>query len=413
MVGSFVEIGYCNERTEICRGEPKLKDSFDEIRNRRNTYSYKWDQSEKLFGHSDILPLWVADMDFESPPAVKAALERRAAHGIYGYTIRPESYVEAIISWYERRHLWKMEKEWIIDSPGIVTSLSIAVEQFSEPGSTVILQSPVYYPFYDVIRMNGRKVANNPLRIEEGKYEMDFVHLEQLMKDGAKLMLLCSPHNPGGKVWDKDTLVRLGELCQQYEVLVVSDEIHCDLVFEGHRHIPYASISKELAMRSLTCLAPTKTFNIPGLQSSFMVIPNPELRRKFQQRIKTLSLHMMNFFIPDAVQAAYNESEDWLDDLLKYLQNNLEFALDYLEEHLPEVQPMRPDATYLLWVDCRGLGKSVSELKDLMFHQAKVAFNEGSMFGVEGEGYLRINIACPRAILKEGLERFCRAATKK
>ncbi|CAM3831693.1 MalY/PatB family protein [Marinicrinis lubricantis] len=385
---------------------------FNRLPDRRNTNSYKWDQSEKLFGNPNVLPLWVADMDFDSPPAIKDALIKRAAQGVYGYTIKPDSYVDAIVNWFTRRHGWALKPEWLCDSPGIVTSLSLAVDLFSEPGSKVILQSPVYYPFYEVIKMNGREVAKNPLLLQNGRYEMDFDHLESLMKDGAKLMLLCSPHNPGGRVWEKDVLQRLGELCLKYGVIIVSDEIHCDLTYEGHPHTPIASLSDDIAQITLTCLAATKTFNIPGLHSSFMAIPNPQLKRKFEQRIKTFSLHMMNYFVPYAIEAAYNESEGWLDELRVYLKGNVEYALSYLEEHLPEVVPMRPEGTYLLWVDCRGLGRDIDGLKKLMYQEAEVAFNEGSVFGTEGEGYLRINLACPRSVLEEGLRRFCEAAKK-
>lgn len=385
---------------------------FDRILDRRNTNSYKWDQSERLFGDKDVLPLWVADMDFESPPAVVEALVKRASQGTYGYTVRSESYVNAITGWFARRHGWAIDPKWLTDTPGIVPALSLAVELFSEPGGQVILQSPVYYPFYDVIKMNGREVAKNPLVINNGRYEMDYAHLEQLMQGGAKLMLLCSPHNPGGRVWELGELEKLAELCLKYGVIVVSDEIHCDLALPGHKHIPFASLSDEIAQRTLTTLAPTKTFNLPGLQSSFVAIPNPELKRKFDYRLKTLSLHMMHFFNVDAVSAAYNEGEAWLDELKIYLQGNVDYAIRYLNEELPEVKPMRPEGTYLLWIDCRGLGLDIPGLKDLMFKKAKVAFSEGSVFGTEAEGFLRINLACPRAILQEALERFCGAAKK-
>jgi len=383
---------------------------FDRSIDRRNTRSYKWDQSEKLFGEKDILPLWVADMDFESPPAVREAIMKRASQSTYGYTIRTEDFVDAIVKWFRKRHNWAIDPNWLSDTPGIVPALSLAVEQFSEPGSKVILQSPVYYPFYDVIRLNGREVAKSPLIERNGRFEMDYDNLEEWMRGGAKLMLLCSPHNPGGRVWEKEELLRLGELCRKYDVIVISDEIHCDLALPGHTHYPFASLSEDHANRTLTCLAPTKTFNLPGLQASYVVTPNPELKRKLDSRIKSLSLHMMHYFFPDAVIAAYNESEGWLDELLVYIQGNVDYAISYLAEHLPEVKPMRPEGTYLLWVDCRGLGKDAKGLKELMFQQAKVAFNEGSVFGTEGEGYLRINLACPRAIVEEALERFCRAA---
>ncbi|CAG7653653.1 MalY/PatB family protein [Paenibacillus allorhizosphaerae] len=387
-----------------------MKFNFDRIIDRRNTHSYKWDQSGKLFGSEDIMPLWVADMDFESPPAVKEALVRRAELGIYGYSIKSNTYVEAIVRWFERRHHWTLRPEWTTDSPGIVTSLSLAVELYSEPGSQVILQSPVYYPFYDVIRMNGREVAKNPLILRDGRYEMDYAHLEELMRGGAKLLLLCSPHNPGGRIWDREELLRLGELCLRHGVTVISDEIHCDLALPGHTHVPFASLSEELANITLTCLAPTKTFNLPGIQSSFIVASNPDIKRKFDMRMKTLSLHMTNFFVPDAVQAAYNEGDEWLDELLQYIDGNVEYAIRYLSEHLPQIEVMRPDGTYLLWLDCRGLRLDVKGLKKLMFEEARVAFSEGSVFGTEAEGYLRINLACPRSLLQEALERFCTAA---
>ena len=385
---------------------------FDKVINRKNTHSYKWDQLTRLFGHEDVLPLWVADMDFESPPAVKQALVERAKHGIYGYCVRSNEYVQAIVDWYARRHAWQLKSEWISDSPSIVTTLSLCVEQLSEPGDAVIVQSPVYYPFYDVIQMNGRKAAINPLIKRDHRFEMDYEQLETLMKNGAKLLLLCNPHNPGGRVWERDELMRLAELCLQYEVKVVSDEIHCDLLLPGNTYTPFASLSDEIAEITVTCLAPTKTFNLPGLHTSYLVDSNPALKRKLDYRIKALSLHMASYFAQDAVIAAYNEGDQWLDELMIYIQANLELALTHLAEHLPVVSPMKPDATYLLWVDVTGLGLSTLELKKLMFDEARVAFSEGSIFGTEGRSHIRINLACPRSILLEALERFTKAASK-
>jgi cysteine-S-conjugate beta-lyase len=383
--------------------------NFDRNIDRQNTHSYKWDQSKKLFGNSDVLPLWVADMDFESPPAIIKALQDRASQGVYGYTIRPEAYLTAITSWFDRRHGWLINPNWITDSPGIVTSLSLAVELFSEPGSSVIIQSPVYYPFYDVIRMNNRLIAKNPLIQVSGRYEIDFDHLEALMREGSKLMLLCNPHNPGGRVWEREELHRLGELSLQYGVLIISDEIHCDLTFPGHPYVPFASLSEELAQNSLTLLAPSKTFNLPGLQSSIVVTANKELKQKLDYRLKTLSLHMTNYFIPDVIQAAYNDSDLWLDELLVYLHDNLTYALSFLATEIPEIKAMPPEGTYLLWIDCRALNLDIQELKKLMFQKAQVAFSEGSVFGSEGVGFLRINFACPRSILAEALNRFSKA----
>ncbi len=387
-----------------------MSNNFDQRIDRRNTRSYKWDQSDRLFGDKDILPLWVADMDFASPPAVREALEKRTAIGMYGYAFRGESYLDAIQSWFARRHGWSIEKQWISDLPSVVTSLSLAVEQFSEPGAQVVVQSPVYYPFYDVIRNNDREIAINPLVIRNGRYEMNYEHLESLFQGGAKLILLCSPHNPGGRVWEREELLRLGELCLKYGVKVVSDEIHCDLVLPGYKHIPFASLSPELADITISCLAATKTFNLPGLLTSFTVISNPSIRRIIEHRIKALSLHMAPHFAQDAVEAAYNHGESWLDDMIQYVAGNMDYAIRYLDEHLSEVKPLRPEGTYLLWIDCRGLGLDVNGLKELMFRKAKVAFTEGSVFGTEGEGWLRINLACPRSIVEEALGAFCSAA---
>ncbi|GAA4848435.1 pyridoxal phosphate-dependent aminotransferase [Paenibacillus vulneris] len=384
--------------------------SFDQFINRRNTRSYKWDQSEKLFGEPDVLPLWVADMDFPSPPAVKEALKKRAELGLYGYAVRTDSYFDSIVQWFRERHQWEIQPGWITDSPSIVTSLSLAVELFSEPGAPVVIQTPVYYPFYDVIESNGRKVAKNPLLLRNGHFEMDYDHLESLFKDGAKLLLFCSPHNPGGRVWDREELLKLGELCLRYGVTVISDEIHCDLTFPGYTYIPFASLSPELANITVSCLAATKTFNLPGLHTSYIVASNANLRRKIEHRLKTLSLHMAQHFAQDAVEAAYREGAEWLEEMMAYVKGNLDYAIAYLAEHLPQVKPLRPEGTYLLWMDCRELGLDIKGLKDLMYHKAKVAFNEGSVFGTEGEGWLRMNLACPRSILEQALKQFCDAA---
>ncbi|MFE5319433.1 MalY/PatB family protein [Paenibacillus sp. NPDC056579] len=384
--------------------------SFDRIIDRRNTRSYKWDQNEKLFGEPDVLPLWVADMDFPSPPAVKEVLKQRADLGMYGYAIRTDSYFEAIVNWFRDRHQWEIQPDWITDSPSIVTSLSLAVELFSEPGAPVVIQTPVYYPFYDVIESNGRKVAKNSLLLRNGRFEMDYEHLESLFQEGAKLLLLCSPHNPGGRVWEREELQQLGELCLKYQVTVVSDEIHCDLTFPGHKHTPFATLSPEIADITVSCLAATKTFNLPGLHTSFIVATNANLRRKMARRLQTLSLHMASHFAQDAVEAAYRDGADWLDEMMAYVQGNLEYAIDYLGSNLPQVKPLRPDGTYLLWLDCRELGLDAKGLKHLMYNKAKVAFNEGSVFGTEGAGWLRINLACPRSILEQALKQFCDAA---
>ncbi|GIP53568.1 MalY/PatB family protein [Paenibacillus vini] len=382
---------------------------FNERTMRRGTLSYKWDQGQTLFGDDEVLPLWVADMDFKCSPAIIQAVTERAAQGIYGYTIRSKDYLNAITGWFQRRHGWNVDESWLTDSPGVVPSLSLAVQSLTEPGDEIILQSPVYNPFYDVIQRNGRKLAESPLLLKNGRYEMDYEKLETLMSGGAKLLLLCSPQNPGGRVWTKEELVRLGDLCVKYDVKVIADEIHCDLVFPGHQHFPFASLSEQFAERTITCLAPSKTFNMPGLSTSFTVISNPRLKRRFDERIHALSIGSVNFFGPPATIAAYNESEPWLDALLTYVAANQEFAISYLSNHLPALVPVRSEGTYLLWLDCRALGLDSKQLKQLMYKEAKIAFNEGSIYGREGEGFLRINLACPRDLLVEALDRFTAA----
>ena len=385
------------------------KYGFDRVRERRGTRSFKWDQTEKLFGYPGLLPMWVADMDFPSPPEVVQALEERAAHGIYGYTARPQESDEALCAWLKQRHEWDVLPDWITTSPGVVTSLSVLVELLSEPGDGVILQAPVYHPFYDVIRLNGRKVVNNALRYEENTYRMDLEDLERHMAAGAKVMLLCSPHNPGGRVWKREELEAVGRLALKYRVPVISDEIHCDLVFRPNRHIPLASLSEDVAMITATCLAPSKTFNVPGLQTSYTVIPDAALRQRFRQRMRALSLTMENCFAGVAADAAYRHGGPWLDALLDYVQGNIDYLVDFFAAHLPQCGVMKPEGTYLVWVDCRAISADAAVLKKLMFERAGVVFNEGSMFGKEGEGFLRINVACPRLLLEEGLSRFAEA----
>lgn len=386
--------------------------NFNELIDRRGTFSYKWDQRKQLFGGDDVLPLWVADMDFQCSPAIVEALVARASHGIYGYTIKSQEYLDAITGWFQDRHHWTIEPAWLTDSPGVVPSLSMAVRTLTAPGDQVIVMSPVYNPFYDVIVKNGRTIADSPLVLRDGRYEMNFAALEEHMRAGARLLLLCSPHNPGGRVWSKEELLQLGELCIQYDVQVVADEIHCDLVFDGNKHHPFASLSSALAERTVTCLAPSKTFNIPGLQTSFVAISNPGLKRLFDAEISALSMGSINFFGPTATIAAYTQGKPWLESVLSYVKENHDYAIQYLGEHLPRLIPIPSEGTYLLWVDCRALGLAPAALKRFMYRDAKIAFNEGSIYGKAGEGFLRINLACPRDVLTEALTRFAQAVER-
>lgn len=386
-----------------------MKYDFDRRIDRTGTASYKWDQSEKLFGRPDILPLWVADMDFQPPKEVVDAIKQRAEHGIYGYTMRPQSYYDAIVGWLSRRHGWRIEQDWLSSSPGVVPALSVAVQTFTQPGDGIILQSPVYYPFYDVIRMNGREVVNNPLVLRNDRYEMDFELLEKQAAAGAKMLLLCTPHNPGGRVWTREELERVAEICAKHGLLVVADEIHHDLVFSGHKHVPYASLSEASAQHSITCIAPSKTFNLAGLQAAAVVIPNADVRRQYNAALKTLSIHMESYFGLTAAETSYAHGDEWLDQLLVYLEGNRDALLAYVKEHLPQVKAMSPEGTYMVWMDCTAISNKPAELKQLMFDKAGVAFTEGSVFGEQGAGYLRVNLACPRSLLLEALDKFVEA----
>ncbi|WP_379668542.1 MalY/PatB family protein [Pueribacillus sp. YX66] len=380
---------------------------FDKVINRYKTNSLKWDALEERFGKANVLPLWVADMDFRAPNAVIEALKKVAEHGIFGYTVRPDSFYESLISWFERRHDWKIKKDSILVSPGIVPALSLLVQAFTEPGDHVIIQSPVYHPFFHVVQQNGRNLIDNPLILNDKKYEINFDDLEQKLREyECKLMLFCSPHNPAGRVWTKKELIKVGELCKKYNVLLISDEIHCDLIYKGHQHIPFASLSKEFQDLSITCVAPSKTFNLAGLQSSALIIPNKDIREQYKRSLKIENSDMLNSFAIAAFEAAYNDGEQWLENLMEYLEDNVQFLISFFEEQIPEVNVIPPEGTYLIWLDFRKLGLSVKELESFLLTEAKVALNQGYIFGKTGEGFVRINIACPRKTLEEGLHRI-------
>ncbi|MBM7624882.1 MalY/PatB family protein [Sporohalobacter salinus] len=386
---------------------------FDKVIDRSDNYSAKWEEIEENFGSADALPFWVADMDFKSPEPVIEALEERAKQGIYGYTIRPESYNQAIIDWFNKRHDWNIKADWINYSPGIVPALSFLIRSLANRGDKVLIQPPVYYPFYNVIEKNGCHVTKNSLSLEDGHYEIDFDDFEEKAKDPrVKIFILCSPHNPVGRVWTEEELERIGNICLENNITVISDEIHCDLVYSGNQHTPFASISEDFAQNSITCIAPSKTFNLAGLQASSIVIPNEEIRKEFTNMIETFDLKRNNAFSAVAVETAYTEGEEWLDSLLEYLEDNLTFLEDFFKKEIPEVEVIHPEGTYLVWLDFRELGMTPEELEDFMIEEANVALDHGNWFGPEGNGFERINIACPRSLLKDGLERI-RDAVKK
>jgi cystathionine beta-lyase len=384
---------------------------FAKVIERRKTNSLKWDGVLKLFGDEDVLPMWVADMDFKAPPPVIEALTQRAEEGIYGYPLKPPSYYDAFIDWTRRHHDWKVEKEWLTFSPGSMTGLSVMILALSRPGDGVLVQPPVYYPFFEAIENNGRQVVSNPLTLKDGRYHMDFQDLEKRAGDNVKLLILCSPANPVGRVWKEEDIKRVGELCLKNNIILISDEIHSDIVYPLFKHTPTATISKELAQITITCMAPSKTFNLAGLKSSVIIIPDRDLRHRYNQFLKNIRIHMDNVFGMAAFESAYKFGQDWLTEFLIYLYNNLEFTTQYFEERIPRIKVIAPEATYLVWLDCRDLGLNNRELKDFMIKKAKVGLDDGPIFGQGGEGFQRLNIACPRTTLEEGLRRIEKAVS--
>lgn len=388
-----------------------MKYNFDKSVNRLGTSSVKWDNLDRVFGNGEVIPMWVADMDFEVPQPVIDAVVKRAQHGIYGYTDKPDPFYASIVNWMDKRHGWHINKEWITVCPGVVPALCFSVLSFTEPGDKVLLQSPVYHPFFSSIEDNNRIVVNNRLKQENGKYVMDFEDLEAKLGSGVKAMILCSPHNPIGRVWREEELRRVGELCARYDVTIISDEIHSDLVYGSYTHTPAASISEELALRTVTCIAPSKTFNIAGLSTSAVIIPDKALRDKFNNTLKRFGIEMSNLFGITALEAAYTDGEDWLNQVLAYLEGNLDFLVDYFNTRIPKIKVSKPQGTYLAWLDCRELGMNQQELVSFFINKAGVGMNDGAAFGPGGEGFMRMNTACPKSLLEEALKRIERAVS--
>ena len=353
--------------------------------------------------------MWVADMDFEVPQPVIDAVVKRAQHGVYGYTEKPDSFFTAIANWMEKRHGWHISTEWLSICPGVVPALCFSVLAFTEPGDKVLVQSPVYPPFFAAIENNQRTIVNNQLKEADGQYSIDFEDLDEKLGSGVKLMFLCNPHNPVGRVWSREELVRIGELCIKHDVIIISDEIHSDLVYSGCTHTSIASISKELAAHTITCIAPSKTFNIAGLSTSAAIIPDKALRDSFNNTMKRLGIELTNIFGITALEAAYNEGEEWLDQLLVYLEGNLDFMVDYINTRIPQIKVSKPQGTYLAWLDCRGLGMNQKELADFFINKARVGLNDGAPFRDGSEGFMRLNAACTRSLLEEALKRIDQA----
>ena len=383
-----------------------MKYDFDEIIPRRGTNSYKWDSA----GDADILPMWVADMDFRTAPPVVEALRKRVEHGIFGYVRVPDAYYAAVTNWFARRHDWQIEKGWIIYTTGVVPALSAVIKALTVPGDKVMVQTPVYNCFFSSIRNNGCGMIANPLIYRNGTYQIDFADLEQKAADpSVKVLLLCNPHNPAGRVWTKQELTRIGDICIRNNVWVVADEIHCELVFPGHTYIPFASISQEFLMHSVTCTSPSKAFNLAGLQIANIISADTNIRTKIDKAINVNEVCDVSPFGVEALIAAYNDSEEWLEELKQYLFDNYNYLRAYFAEYLPEFPVSILEGTYLVWVDCSVLNQSSDEIIKTLLEKEKIWVNEGSLYGEAGEGFIRINIACPRQQLIEGLNRLRRA----
>ena len=379
-----------------------MKYDFDKTIDRRATNSYKWDSAPE-----GALPMWVADMDFRTAPAIIDVLQKRVVHGIFGYTRVPDAYYDAVTSWFSRRHGWDIDREWIIYTSGVVPAVSAVIKAMTVPGDKVIVQTPVYNCFFSSIRNNGCEIVSNPLRRTADTYEMDFDALERCAADPrAKVMLLCNPHNPAGRVWTPDELTRLGNICLRNGVTVVADEIHCELVYQGFKYTPFASLSDAFLHRSVTCLSPSKAFNIAGLQIANIVAFDNDLRSRIDKAININEVCDVNPFGVAATIAAYNEGEEWLNQLVDYLHGNYEAMAEFCRRELPEFPITRLEGTYLVWMDCSSLGMPSDALEHALLDDARLWLNAGTMYGAEGEGYMRWNIACPRSVMLDGLNRF-------
>lgn len=379
-----------------------MKYDFDKTIDRRATNSYKWDSAPE-----GVLPMWVADMDFRTAPAIIDALQKRVAHGIFGYTRVPDAYYDAVTSWFSRRHGWDIDREWIIYTSGVVPAVSAVIKALTVPGDKVIVQTPVYNCFFSSIRNNGCEIVSNPLRRTADTYEMDFDALERCAADPrAKVMLLCNPHNPAGRVWTPDELTRLGNICLRNGVTVVADEIHCELVYQGFKYTPFASLSDAFLHRSVTCVSPSKAFNIAGLQIANIVAFDNDLRSRIDKAININEVCDVNPFGVAATIAAYNEGEEWLNQLVDYLHGNYEAMAEFCRRELPEFPITRLEGTYLVWMDCSSLGMPSDALEHALLEDARLWLNAGTMYGAEGEGYMRWNIACQRSVMLDGLNRF-------
>lgn len=384
-----------------------MRFDFDKEIDRRGTNSEKYDFAAELGKPADALPLWVADMDFQAPPAVQEALRGAVEHGIFGYSDAKPDYYEAVAAWFRDRHGWDTRPEWLVKTPGVVFALATAVRALTEPGDAVLIQPPVYYPFARVVRSNGRRLAESGLVYRNGRYEIDFAEFEEtLSRERVKLFILCSPHNPVCRVWTREELQRIGELCRKYDVYVVSDEIHCDFTEPGHTHTVFTLACPELSDRAVICTAPSKTFNLAGLHTSNIWIPGEDTRRRFRDELTRCGAFSPNMLGLAAAKAAYEGGAAWLDECRTYIRGNLDYLRGFLAERLPEIRLVEPEGTYFAWLDCSGLGLSPEALNDLVLNKARVWLDEGSLFGESGGQFQRVVLACTRKTLHEALERI-------
>lgn len=391
-----------------------MKYDFDIVCDRTNTNCAKWDAVESIFGSKDVIPMWVADMDFPVAKPIVEALKKRAEHEFYGYTRQGPEVIEAVVDRMQRKFNWKIKPEWVVFTPGVVPALNAAIRAFSHPGDEIILQQPIYYPFFSAVTNSGCQIVNNGLKLLNGRYEMDYEDLEsrfQLkagmhpMPNRIKAIVLCNPQNPVGRLWNKEELTRMGEIVIRNGAIVISDEIHCEILFKGYHHTPFATISEEFEQNCVVCMAPSKTFSLAGLEASSIIIPNRKLRESFSNSRAGI-LPGPNLFGLTALEAAYRYGDEWLEQILEYLQGNLDITIEYFARKIPKIKVIEPQGTYLLWLDCRELGLDDMALRNFMREKAGVGFDDGFLFGSGGSGFQRMNIACPRPILQEALRRI-------
>ena len=383
--------------------------SFDEEIDRQIYPTLKWRESmlKEHFGSSDVLPLWIADMDFRAPPGVIDGLTERVEHGVFGYEYKSDDYYSAIARWYADRHHWSVDRNHIAFCPGVLSAISILIDQHSAEGDGIIVQPPVFFEFRMIIRDHDRRVVKNPLRLTDGKYQMDFVDLESKAADPLnKILILCNPHNPVGRVWSEEELTRVAEICKRHQVLVISDEIHGDIVYKGHSYTPFASLADELSRISFSCLSPAKTFNLSGIVDAMTIIPDGAYRSRFHDFVRRYHVNRTNVFASAAIEAAYKGGGPWLDEALRYMRANIDYMQSYLNEKLPQIKMIEPEGTYMLWLDFKGLGLEVKAQEAFLAQKARLALNAGYWFGREGAGYARMNIACPRSTLNEAMSRL-------